>query len=357
MPDTLILKLGGTEISGWQSVRVTRGIESLPSDFELSVTDNFPGRGQQLVAPGDTCELYLGEDKVITGYVDRWNSSIGAAQHSIKVSGRGKCQDLVDCSADYGSNVINSVTALTIAQKLAAVYGIDVRTDVTDFETVPQFTINWGESSQEIIERCCRWAGVLYYDLPDGSLYLTRVSADLAASGVEQGVNIQQADYSESVDQRFSEYIGVSMGISTAYSLTSNSSYDRVLLAAANDPEMEKLRGRKHISIIESTLIQTNLAQRAIDWEMNRRYGRSKVLKVTVDSWRDSNGVLWTPNTLVPIHIPALGLEHVQWTLSEVSFIREEKTGTTAQMTLMPPEAFSIEPYAFYANTLRGPTT
>lgn len=60
---------------------------------------------------------------------------------------------------------------------------------------------------------------------------------------------------------------------------------------------MQRLRGRKHISIVESTLIQKNLAQTAIDWEMNRRYGRSKVLKVKVDSWRDSSGALWMDNT------------------------------------------------------------
>jgi len=355
--DTLTLKIAGKELSGWESVRVTRGIERMPSDFELSLTDYFPADGPQIVNPGDPCEVYLGEDKVITGYVDRWNASIGSSEHAIQVTGRGKCQDLVDCSADYEKNVINGVTALTLSQKLASVYGINVTTDVNDYQTVPQFTINWGESAQEVIERVCRWAGVLYYDLPDGGLFLTRVSTKTAMSGVDQGVNIQQADYSASVDQRFSEYVGVSLGISPAYSLTANSSYDRVLLATANDPEMENLRGRKHITIVESTLIQKNLAQTAITWEMNRRYGRSKVLKVRVDSWRDIDGILWTPNTLIPIHIPAFGLEDLQWTLAEVEFLRNGKDGTTAQLTLMPPEAFSIEPYAFYADLLKGPGT
>lgn len=355
--DTLILKIAGKELSGWDFVRVSRGIERMPSDFELSVTDYAPIDGPQIINPGDPCEVFLGDDKIITGYVDRWASSISPGEHTIQVSGRGKCQDLVDCSADYEKNVINGVTALTLSQKLASVYGIGVVTDVEDFKTVPQFTINWGESAQEVIERVCRWAGVLYYDLPDGNLFLTRVGAQTAASGVEQGVNIQQADYSASVDQRFSEYVGVSLGISPAYSMTASSSYDRVLLATANDPEMEKLRGRKHITIVESTLIQKNLAQTAMTWEMNRRYGRSKVLKVKIDSWRDKDGKLWTPNTLIPIHIPVFGLQNLQWTLSEVDFIKNNKDGTTAQLTLMPPEAFSVEPYAFYADILKGPGT
>lgn len=354
--DTLILKIGDKEISGWESMRLSRGIERMPSNFDVALTDYFPKEGKQLVSPGDACEVCLGEDKVITGYVDRLGKSIMPNQHGIQVSGRGKCQDLVDCSAEYGSNVIHTVTAFTLVQKLASVYGIEVTTDVDDFKTVPQFTINWGESSQEIIDRVCRWAGVLYYDLPDGNLFLTRVSTKTAASGIEQGVNIQQADYSVSVDQRFSEYVGVSLGVSTAYSLSAGSAYDNVLLATSKDPEMEKLRPRKHISVVESTIIQKNLSQSAMDWEMNRRYGRSKILKVTIDSWRDSSGELWTPNTLIPIKIPAFELE-VEWILSEVEYLRDGQNGTTARMTLMPPEAFSIEPYVFYADALKGPAS
>jgi len=127
------------------------------------------------------------------------------------------------------------------------------------------------------------------------------------------------------------------------------------LLATARDPEMGRLRGRKHISIVESTLIQKNLAQTAMDWEMNRRYGRSKVLKVKVDSWRDSSGALWTPNTLIPINLPVFELQNIQWILSEVTFSRDDKEGTTAQLILMPPEAFTVQPYEFYADILKGP--
>jgi prophage tail gpP-like protein len=38
-----------------------------------------------------------------------------------------------------------------------------------------------------IIDRVSRWAGLLYYDNPDGSLLLTRVGTKKAASGVAEG--------------------------------------------------------------------------------------------------------------------------------------------------------------------------
>ncbi len=59
-----------------------------------------------------------------------------------------------------------------------------------------------------------------------------------------------------------------------------------------------------------------DLSQRCIDWEMNRRYGRSRQLNVTLDSWRDSAGRLWEPNTLISITLPVFGLHDEDWLLS-----------------------------------------
>lgn len=346
MTDELTLTIGGKILSGWDSVRVTRSIEHLPSDFDLSLMDEFPGSNdQQLVKEGDPCVVKLGNDTVITGYIDRWAPMISATRHEVRAKGRSKCQDLVDCSAKWNNNVITGATPLQIAQRLASPYGITVSSDVSGMENVPQFTLNWGESSQEIIDRITRWAALLYYDLPDGSLYLTRVGTKKAASGVAQGVNIESAAYSTSMDERFSEYTGVSM---TVNPLVDDSGYGAVTKATATDPDVAKMRYRNRIVIVESTMNTPYLAQQAIDWEMNRRYGRSKALQVTADNWRDSSGKLWEPNTLIPVNIPKLGIKDVILLLAEITFIKDER-GTVAQMVLMPPEAFSVQPYRFYS--------
>lgn len=84
------------------------------------------------------------------------------------------------------------------------------------------------------------------------------------------------------------------------------------------------MRYRKHISIVESTLMATQQAQSAIDWEMNRRYGRSKQLSVTIDSWRDKDGKLWEPNTLIPVDLPTLRLPKTELLLAEVTYMRDD---------------------------------
>lgn len=353
MTDELVLKVGNRLIHGWDSVRVTRGIERLPSDFDLSLMDYYPGSGEeQLVRKGEPCQVTLGGDLVITGYIDRWNPSISKSRHEVRATGRSKCQDLVDCSAEWPNNVISQANALQIAQRLAAPYGISVSSDVTDMATVPQFTLNWGESSQEVIDRISRWAALLYFDTPDGNLLLTRVGSRKAASGVELGKNIEYASFTDAMDERFSDYVGVSMSMTPVMEISPNSGYSSVTLARARDPEAAEMRYRNRIIIVESTMIANQQAQNCIDWEMNRRYGRSKQLQVTVDSWRDSEGKLWEPNTLIPISISKFGLRDELWLLSEVTFIRDGNAGTTARMVLMPPAAFAVQPYQFYSQML-----
>lgn len=352
MNDELTLTIKGKILSGWDSVRVTRSIERLPMDFELSLMDYFPGSDEkQLVNPGDPCVVKIGSDTVVTGYIDRWAPMISRASHEVRAVGRSKCADLVDCSAYWPNNVITGATPLQIAQRLAKPYGISVASDVESATTVPQFSLNWGESSQQVIDRISRWAALLYYDLPDGSLFLTRVGTKQAASGVVQGKNIEAAAYESTMDERFSEITGVSMAITPINEESGNDAYDAVALAKATDPEAAQMRYRNRTVIIESTMNANAQAQQCIDWEMNRRYGQSKRLQVTVDSWRDSAGNLWEPNTLIPISLPAFGLTDQLWLLGEVTF-RKDARGTAAEMVLMPPAAFSVEPYQFYQNIM-----
>lgn len=348
MSDELTLTVGGKQISGWDEVRVTRSIERLPNDFTLSLMDYYPGSdGKQLVKPGNACSVKLGEDLVITGYIDRWTPTISKNRHQVRATGRSKSQDLVDCSAVWTNNVISNVTALQLAQKLAQPYEISVSSDVSDLTSVPQFTLNWGESSQEVIDRVTRWAGLLYFDKPDGSVYLTRVGTKKADSGVSLGVNIEDAEFDESMDQRFSEYTGVSMTVAPLTESSGDSGYTSVTLATRNDPEAAKLRYRNHVIMVESTMITAGKAQSCIDWEMNRRYGRSKCLRVRVDSWRTKAGKLWEPNTLIPIELEPFGITDRCWLLTEVTYIKDQR-GTAAELVLMPPEAMAVQPYQFY---------
>lgn len=346
MTDDLTLLVNGVSLTGWTSIRVTRGIERCPSDFQIEMTERFPDNpAATVVQVGDSCQVLLGNDIVVTGYVDRFVPTIEANSHTVSVTGRGKCSDLVDCAAEWPGGQISG-TVLGIAQKLAEPYGvftdgresspIAVTTDLgTVGPVIPQFNLILGETPYSIIERICRYVAVLVYEEPDGNLLITGVKNAEASSGIVQGKNVQRASIEFSGDQNYSEVHCYVQSVDTFQDTGDRGN----LVTIQKDPNTA--RHRKMVVIAESgdTPDFQYLQKRAL-WEIARRFGRSRKVHVTVDSWRDLNGTLWTPNTLVPVSLPALKLLDKSLLISEVTYSRNGNTGTTADLVLMRPEAF-----------------
>jgi len=338
MNDDLTLLVESQEVSGWNSIRVTRGIERCPSDFDIEMTERYAGEISTLVVkPGDACQVKLGNDVVITGYIDKVTPSISENQHTIRVAGRGMCQDLVDCSAEWPGGQISSQTVLTTAIMLAAPYNITVNATCEVGAVIAQTNIQFGESPYEIIERLCRWRALLVYDQPDGSLLLSDVGTTMAASGFTEGINIEKAALEYSIDGRFSEYWTSSQSADVLGDI-GDAGY---LHAVSKDPLVP--RHRRHFFHCEASASGLNLLQRRADWEAKRRLGRSAKLSITTDSWRDSSGALYTPNTLVPLNISSLRIVNKAWLISEISYKRNQD-GTTCDLVIMPDQAFSIGP-------------
>jgi prophage tail gpP-like protein len=339
--DDLTLIVAGRRLGGWTDIRVTRGIERVPNDFDIGLTELFPGEAKAVVVqPGDSCQVQIGADTVITGYIDRFMPSLSAGQHSIRVIGRGKTQDLADCAAQWPNSQISGASALAIAQKLAAPYGVPVAAaDPQSIgPTIPQFNVMLGETPMEIIERICRYRALLAYEQPDGSLVLSRVGTVSAASGFVEGQNIQSATATFAMDQRFSEYVVFLQSME----LLSDLGQGGNLLSTAYDVGVK--RHRRRVLIAEAGGGGSDVAKERALWEAARRAGRGSQVEIVTDSWRDRNGRLWTPNTLATVQLPTLKLPQNNWLIGSVTYIRDGYGGTTAALQLMPPEAFLPQP-------------
>ncbi|VWD17212.1 phage baseplate assembly protein [Burkholderia contaminans] len=339
--DDLYLSVGNQVVSGWTDIRVTRSVERCPSDFDIGLTESYPGKSQIIVQAGDRVQVSLGRDLVITGYVDDYIPSFSPSSHDVHVTGRGKCQDLVDCSAVWPSSQISGTSAADIATKLASHYGIKVNCDVPDLVTIPQFNIFVGETSFEVIERVCRYSQLLLYDQPDGDLRLARADEQTkAAGGLAEGINVQAASVRNSAHERFSTYIAFAQSVA----IYQDAGVGASMLAQVADEGVGRVRERYIVA--EAVQGFKDLAQRRAVWERNRRIGRSRVVTVTTDSWRDAAGKLWTPNTLVDISLPHLNLPQTTWLIGDVTYRRTIEGGTTADLTIMDPLAYRPEPVA-----------
>jgi prophage tail gpP-like protein len=337
--DTLTLLVNGQQLQGWQGVRVTADCERVPRSFDIIYTDRYPGQEKLVVKPGDTCQVKLGADLVLTGYVDRFIPAVTKDQHIMRVQGRGKCEDLVDCSAVVHGMQVGGASLLTLAQAMAAPYDIVVTGSDGTSVQIPQFNVTLGETPMEIIELVARYSTMLAYEDENGTLILAAVGATTMASGFQEGVNVQTAEATFSMDGRYSDYLPAIMSVDSLHDLGSGNTPFPVV------KDNGVPRFRQLVVVSEQFQYGQSIAQARAQWEMSRRYGRSQVVRLVVDSWRDSSGELWRPNAVVPLlDIPSVYVNGNGWIIANVTFIRDPDRGTVAEMEIMPKEAFTPEP-------------
>jgi prophage tail gpP-like protein len=354
--DTISIIIGGQSFTGWQSAKITVSCERMPPSFDLIATDRNPDTGALAVLPpASPCQVMIGSDLVITGYVDRYLPRIGARQHDVRIMGRGKTEDLVDCSIT--SDILNGMqistsSLLDLATRIASKFGAPTPIAVTSLAggNVPVTALNSGaplvfnatlqQTPYEILEEVARYAGVLIYEGPDGSLILANVGTSSMGSGFSQGVNVQSADAAFTMDQRYSEYLPVLMSTN----MFGQQGIGGTSFPKAFDNGVPRFRPLFVVS--EQFQWGQSFAEKRAQWEASRRWGRSNVLNATCDSWRDASGALWRPNAFAPIDIAALKLGKLQqpWVIGTISFIIDPERGRVAEVMLMPKEAFQPEP-------------
>lgn len=370
------LEIAGLVFSDWKHIRWTNGCERFPSDFDAEVSFRA---GMPLLAPGDAFRLFVGKPGehlflVMTGWIDAVSNRISANDHTISLRGRSRCADLVDCSAEFPPDesqpsgapklVHNYKTVIQIAAELGAVYEPPIlvstigREDAEEPGTfvIPQFDVNLGETAYQVIEKLARNQNLLVMDAPDGHLRLVEptIPATLKdhenQSRLELGKNILAMSLELDFSQRYSEI--------NVFNQTVNSQgefgLDNNIFGTSEDRGIT--RHRRYMGFAETPYVLTqgsqpsqSWSQRRADWECNRRYGRSQVAHITVDAWTDASGTLWAPNTTVDVIADYAGFNATgdkAWVIAEVTFSQNEQSGTTAQLTLMPSLAFSIEPTA-----------
>ena len=94
------LYVWGKVLTGWTSVEIVDSLEALSPTFALGYSDRtLEVDGSIRISPGDECSVRIGDEPVITGYVDDSELEESAATRSLSVSGRSRTCDLVDCSA------------------------------------------------------------------------------------------------------------------------------------------------------------------------------------------------------------------------------------------------------------------
>jgi prophage tail gpP-like protein len=340
MPDVR-LRVGGREFGGWQSARVTRGIECIAGSFELSVSDRWGGQDTPWpIAAEDECVLLLEGEAVITGYVDRRSVSYNATAHDLTVAGRDAAGALVDCSAYVGKWEFLNVPLLTFARKLCEPFGIPVTLQPGLALPAPlaKLSINPGDSAFAALETACRLAGVLPVSYGAGAVMLTRAGSSRATAALVEGQNILSASADYDATGRFRRYVVVGQHQGT----------DEVAGASAASVKGEAQdlgvrRGARVLLVQPEGGVTPKYAKTRAEWDAKVRAARGDAVTVAVQGWRQADGALWPVNALVPVRSPYLGIDG-EMLITQATYGIDGSTGTTTALTLRRPDAFLPEP-------------
>ena len=339
MRTTAQLLVNGLAYEGWTSISVKRSLRDAAARFELGLTDKWPGRSESWpLAPGDKAEIWLDDEKVLTGFIDTLEPDISEVAHGVRVTGRSRTADLVDCAALVKGGQFQNYDLAAIARALAAPFGIDVSAEAPTGAAFADVQINPGETCFAVIERLCRLRALLASDTRDGHLRLTRAGAGGAgrASGLVYGTNIVSARASLSHARRFSDYI-----VKGQQAGSDDIDGPRAAQPSGTVKDAAVTRYRPKLILAEAPGGGADMTQRAI-WDQRIDAAESLEVSVAVRGWRDENGVLWDAGQICPVSIAPLGIDQdllivdVEW--------RKDESGSASVMTLLPPEALTPEP-------------
>jgi hypothetical protein len=149
--DKIELKVAGRVHGGWTEAEVTVGIVSLAGSFDLSLSDSWPADGNQgsdietrVIEAGSEAGIFVGGEQLITGYIDQVEPSLTDIEHAIRIAGRSKAADLLDCSAVHKPGSWSNRRFEDIAADLARPFGIDVTADVATGDPFKNFALQPG---------------------------------------------------------------------------------------------------------------------------------------------------------------------------------------------------------------------
>lgn len=337
--DSLTLTVGGQAYAGWKEIKVTRDLRHCAADFEIAVTERWAGQDQPWqIKRFDPCTIAIAGDTILTGYVDHYGPSFDHAGHGVRIGGRSKTADVVDCMPDIKGGQFNNYKLDRIAKAVCGPFGVGVAvapgTDLGD--PFPNATIDKCETAFEFLEKLCGLRSVLALDDEQGNLVLAQAGAAGAAGALVQGQNILAANAQLRSDNLFQEYVVIAQ----APLAFDGQDAQLEVIGKATDKSCPRFRRFAEMARDPADTSRANLRAR---WRAAHNFGTATEATITVQGWRQSGGDLWKVNQTVPVTAPWLQIDH-ELLVGAVTFLLDDRGGRRTELLMAPPEAFMPAP-------------
>lgn len=367
------LTIRGSVFKNWTSFTITSELNTISPAFSVGVVTKEKTLITKLSVGKDVI-VKIGENIVLTGYVEQTPVSYSATSANIGIAGRSKTCDLIDCTvmiksddilccsssskdlvkaSDVASTEFKNTSIEDIIKKLIAPYGISLVKQIKIEENKPDplvNKINFSAKNEDTVLKALQnltsSANLLFYGNEKGELVVTDKGYLSAEDSLELGKNVISGSANFDATKIFKYYRVVGQGKgATGNTGSAVSTYNYI----AEDNSIIK-RTRLLTSKIEGSAALEKCETTA---KGDRDYAKSQFYKITykVQGWRQSNGDLWQINSIVSIKDDFLGINNnlkdkkneVKFLITRVVFNLSESEGMTTTIDVVPPSGWRLK--------------
>lgn len=306
---------------------------------------------------GAEVKVKIGNDVVLTGYIEQTPVNYSATTANVGIVGRSKTCDLIDCTvmvddpnisyekpntsnSNYVSCPQNAATEYknvaleTIIAQLIMPYGIKLVNETKPLTKKRNFSAKHEDTVLKALQNLTSTENLLFYGNEKGDLVVTEKGNLTADDALVLGQNILTGDASFDASKIYKYYraVGQDKG---ATGKTGHDASSHNYIAVDDNVSRTRLLTKKVQGVADT-------AKCKVTAEGDRDYNRDQYFKITykVQGWRQSTGKLWKINSLVDIKDDFLGIDTQR---SQKIFNLTENEGMTTTLDMIPPNGWRLE--------------
>lgn len=313
------LIINGHEFKGWRELSIHRSMEMIAGTFDLTFYSDQKNTSKnklsnelkedaeptKIIQPGERCTVQIGDQTVITGFIDGVRHGVNSSGTTLEVYGRDQTADCVDCSSLIQSRVWNQVKLETLSQDLLKPFGISFLHPQDTGPVFPSWSIH-EESVFENLVKAASLRGLILISDGKGSLVALRagmgkLSEEKPFLEIHEQPGVLDFYVTRDFKNRFSHY----QTRGANYGVQSEGVNLQFVVAPVLDSEIKRFRP---LLIAQEGETRKPVVQDRLTWEKNKRRAQSEQIQISVLGWRDSQRRLFTPTDFVSLNLPSIGV-------------------------------------------------
>lgn len=334
-PDEVAILIDGKRFRFWTEVTITRAIDQIDivefgSPFEV---ENQAFREIFRPFSYKRCEVTVGGDPIFTGTLVGTSPDLDIPKR-VQASCYSLPGVLNDCSPSAGDFPLefNDQGLREIATALAAPFGLDVEFNVEQGAVFERVACKPNQKVLAFLADLAKQRNLIITNDERGAL----VFWNSAETGKPAAILRQGESPLLKVTPTFSpqEYYSHITGIEPVSIGFGGSQY------TVQNPRLAGVLRPLTFTVLDS---QSADVQSTVAAKAGRMFGNAVTYSIEVNTWRDSGGTLWEPNTTLKIQAPnAMIYNPYEFVIRSVRFVRTG-TSATAILDLVLPGSFNGE--------------